>query len=110
VEIRIRGLDGGPSTLLPKKTDLPCVPWLLRKKEEEEERGIGRAGVKEETILPMIYTRMVADRYSGGEVEAQRLGLQLLRDPFLGKGRTGGGVKSGSNLGNECLSTLRLKP
>jgi hypothetical protein len=45
----------------PKNSDLPCAIWLLKKKEEEE-RGIWRAGVKEETTIGMIYTRMAAER------------------------------------------------
>jgi hypothetical protein len=45
---------------LPKNYDLPSAPWLLRKKEEEE-HGIGRVGVKEETSIGMIYMRMVVD-------------------------------------------------
>jgi hypothetical protein len=60
VEIRIRGLDGGKE-LMPKNSDLPCVICLLKKKEEQE-RGIWRAGVKEETTIGMIYTRMAAER------------------------------------------------
>jgi hypothetical protein len=64
--------------------------------------------MKVETILPMIYTRMVADRYSCAEAEEQRQELELLRDRFLRKGRTGGGVKSGCNLRNDYLSTPRI--